>query len=108
MGTQMVRWREQVQGTLDQMKFLADLAADPDILKALHAIDCLSDEAAALRTRAVKAAREQGATWEDIGIALGGISRQAAWDRFRALGSDTEDPPKETNGANRGRAARHA
>lgn len=32
--------------------------------------------------RAVRAAREQGATWDDIGTACG-VSRQAAWERFR-------------------------
>ena len=31
--------------------------------------------------KAVKAAREQGVTWEAIGSACG-ISRQAAWERF--------------------------
>ena len=32
--------------------------------------------------KAVRAAREQGATWDDIGTACG-VSRQAAWERFR-------------------------
>lgn len=31
--------------------------------------------------RAVDLAREQGASWTDVGAALG-ISRQAAWERF--------------------------
>ena len=32
--------------------------------------------------KAVRAAREQGATWDDIGTACG-VSRQAAWERFK-------------------------
>jgi hypothetical protein len=32
--------------------------------------------------KAVRAARDQGATWDDIGTACG-VSRQAAWERFR-------------------------
>lgn len=32
--------------------------------------------------KAVRAAREQGATWDDIGSACG-VSRQAAWERFK-------------------------
>ena len=31
--------------------------------------------------KAVKAAREQGRTWDEIGTAAG-VSRQAAWERF--------------------------
>lgn len=31
--------------------------------------------------RAVREARDQGATWDDIGAACG-VSRQAAWERF--------------------------
>ena len=34
-----------------------------------------------LETKAVKLARDQGASWTDVGAALG-ISRQAAWERF--------------------------
>lgn len=32
-------------------------------------------------SKAVRLAREQGASWTDVGSALG-ISRQAAWERF--------------------------
>jgi hypothetical protein len=32
--------------------------------------------------KAVRVAREQGATWDDIGTACG-VSRQAAWERFK-------------------------
>jgi len=32
--------------------------------------------------KAVRAARDGGATWDDIGTACG-VSRQAAWERFK-------------------------
>lgn len=32
--------------------------------------------------KAVRAARDEGATWDDIGTACG-VSRQAAWERFK-------------------------
>lgn len=34
-----------------------------------------------LESKAVNLARDQGASWTDVGEALG-ISRQAAWERF--------------------------
>ena len=34
-----------------------------------------------MESKAVELARDQGASWTDIGTALG-ISRQAAWERF--------------------------
>ncbi|PPK69680.1 AsnC family protein [Actinokineospora auranticolor] len=37
-----------------------------------------------LTTKAVQAARHRGASWTDVGSALG-VSRQAAHERFRAL-----------------------
>lgn len=33
--------------------------------------------------KAVRTAREQGRTWDEIGVACG-VSRQAAWERFSA------------------------
>lgn len=36
--------------------------------------------------KAVKAARKQGMTWDDIGTACG-VSRQAAWERFSSDGA---------------------
>ena len=37
---------------------------------------------AAVESEAIKAAKAEGATWEQIGEALG-ISRQAVWQRYR-------------------------
>lgn len=34
--------------------------------------------------KAVRTARKQGRTWDEIGAALG-VSRQAAWERFSTL-----------------------
>ena len=36
--------------------------------------------------KAVKAARKQGMTWDEIGTACG-VSRQAAWERFSSDGA---------------------
>ena len=50
----------------------------------------LVDEARANLQAAVDQAREQGTSWAAVGEALGGITRQAAWERSRR---DTEAPP---------------
>ena len=50
----------------------------------LRVISGISDGAKALakwQRKAVKVARQQGRTWDEIGDAAG-VSRQAAWERF--------------------------
>ena len=57
-----------------------DWQASPlDFLRELT--NCTTTLVERLEADAVVAAREQGASWTDIGAALG-ISRQAAWERF--------------------------
>lgn len=57
-----------------------DWQASPlDFLRKLTA--CTTTLVEELEAKAVTIAREQGASWTDIGSALG-ISRQAAWERF--------------------------
>jgi hypothetical protein len=54
-------------------------------LRGLVAADCFVEAAEAQRLKLVAQARSEGCSWEDIGRALG-ISRQAAWERFRKVG----------------------
>jgi DNA invertase Pin-like site-specific DNA recombinase len=55
-------------------------------LAALQAIAELRPQLAELEQAAVQAAREKGATWQEIATAMG-ITRQAAQMRFRASSS---------------------
>ena len=55
------------------------LPADP--LEALRELAQWEDELERLRLAAVEAARERGASWEQIGAALG-MSRQAVWEFY--------------------------
>ena len=55
-------------------------------MAALQAIAELRPQLAALEQAAMQAAREKGATWEEIATAMG-ITRQAAQMRFQASGS---------------------
>ncbi len=58
-----------------------ELPADPlDALRALARTEAELDE---LRREQVAAARDAGATWEQVGEALG-ISRQSAWEYYTA------------------------
>jgi hypothetical protein len=99
MPTGVRRWKKASENRLDQMTFLVELAGDPDILKAVHALDALVDESTSLRSAAVQEARLQGASWEEIGTALG-MSRQAAWERFRSLTTNRAVPASASrNGA---------
>lgn len=57
-----------------------DWQAQPlDFLRELK--KCTSTLVEQLEAKAVALAREGGASWTDVGAALG-ISRQAAWERF--------------------------
>ena len=61
---------------------------DPDPLSALHASVTLNRELDRWQATLVAEAVQGGATWEQVGDALG-ISRQAAWARFRdAVGEE--------------------
>jgi hypothetical protein len=55
------------------------LPADP--LEALRELSRLGVELEELRRRQVDAARQSGATWEQIGESLG-MSRQSAWEFY--------------------------
>lgn len=66
--------RVEVTLTID-----GDWRADP--LKLLAGIHEGNRSMERWQRKAVKAAREQGRTWDDIGRACG-VSRQAAWERF--------------------------
>lgn len=96
MPTALQRWTKQAQPQLQTLAYLLDLAANPDIMTVISAADQLCDEAAALRVQAVTEAKRQGATWEEIGQALGGLTRQAAWERFRIAVGDEELTPPHT------------
>lgn len=56
-----------------------DWRSDP--LKVVAGIRQGSRELDRWQRKAVKAARKQGLSWEQIGVACG-VSRQAAWERF--------------------------
>src|SRR5713226_7416592 len=83
-------WMNKIKADISNMQDLRRYASTAhDTLTAPTAIDELCDQGAPLRIRMVHEARHQGATWDEVGKALG-ISRQAAWDRYR--GNITEGP----------------
>ena len=48
---------------------------------AVEALDVVELAAAAVRAALVDQMRQAGATWQDVGDALG-VSRQSAWERY--------------------------
>ena len=65
------------------VKGAIDLHADPSARGAtLQAIRHAQEELGRATGGAVAAFRRSGASWDDVGRALG-MSRQAAWERFR-------------------------
>jgi hypothetical protein len=60
---------------------------------ALEASRALHREVAAWQSALVAEALAAGATWEEIGAALG-ITRQAAWARFRRVAEGMEGGPR--------------
>ena len=68
--------------------------ADPDSLSALGASPTLAREVDRWRGTLVAEAVRSGATWEQIGEALG-TSRQAAWARFRHVGEQEGRDPMD-------------
>jgi len=75
---------EQTQSP-DQVRVEVSLTIDgdwrSDPLKLLAGIREGNRSMDRWQRKAVKAARKQGRSWEDIGAACG-VSRQAAWERF--------------------------
>lgn len=74
----------QTQQT-DQVRVEVTLTIDgdwrSDPLKVIAGIQQGSGSLDHWQRKAVKAARKQGRTWDEIGSACG-VSRQAAWERF--------------------------
>lgn len=63
-----------------EMNVQGDWKADP--LRLISEVkSCTDGLVENLIEEAVRTAREQGHTWEEVGQALG-VSRQAAWQRF--------------------------
>lgn len=54
---------------------------DPNPLEILRGASQFQRYFDAVQGAAVKAARGEGSTWDEIGQAIG-VSRQAAWERF--------------------------
>lgn len=77
-----------IPGGLDEAWTAA--TRDPDALDALGASRRLFGELPGWQGRLVVEALRAGATWEQIGAALG-TTRQAAWARFRDLAEATEE-----------------
>lgn len=65
----------------DEMAMLdaAQLPSDP--LDALRELSRFEDDLGRLRRTEIERARASGATWEQVGLALG-VSRQAAWEYY--------------------------
>lgn len=61
-----------------------------DLLASLPGLDAAITRARDELAQAVKDARAAGATWREIGEVLGGVSRQAAWERFNRRGYKTD------------------
>ena len=55
-------------------------SADPDPIEVLSAVASFQQYFAAVENEAVKVARSQGRSWQEIGAALG-RTRQALWQR---------------------------
>jgi hypothetical protein len=79
------------KGTFKQLRRSLDaVAAAPNALEAVRASRQLREEAETLELEAVIEARQQRATWSEIG-AVYGTSKQGAQQRFRAA-LRAEDP----------------
>jgi hypothetical protein len=78
-----------LQDLLDKTK------TDPEPLSALGSSRQLFREISTWQTELVADAVGAGASWEDVGAALG-TTRQAAWARFRSVAESEQMPdPKE-------------
>lgn len=76
---------------------------DPDPLVALGAVRALAPLLSSWEGQLAREAQAGGATWETIGETIG-VTRQAAWARFR---SDMDDYRREVEREARDMRARH-
>ncbi|MGH8933228.1 MAG: hypothetical protein ACRDZO_21995 [Egibacteraceae bacterium] len=74
VGELVAEWHTGRHGSLDE-------TGPAELLELVTASHVVADEAALVRHRWVSAARRGGASWSDVGTALG-VSRQAAQQRF--------------------------
>lgn len=58
----------------------------PGLLDKLRQVDAQAHTIDADRAALVREARAQGATWEQVGEALG-VTKQSAWEQFRKMES---------------------
>ena len=72
---------DEVSRYPDNMSLLVVDQLPTDPLDALRELARRESEIGLLRRAAIEAAREGGATWEQVGAALG-MSRQAAWEYY--------------------------
>lgn len=56
-------------------------SGDPDPMEVIRLAGTYQRYLFEIQDKAVRAARAQGRTWEEIGVAVG-TTRQAAWQRF--------------------------
>lgn len=70
---------------------------DADPIEVLSAISSFQKYFAAIEKEAVKVARSQNRTWQEIGAALG-RSRQALWQRAASRSSDAKKADWEALG----------
>jgi hypothetical protein len=66
-------------------------AADPDPMAVIRLAGTYQRYLFEVQDKAVRAARSQGRTWEEIGDAVG-TTRQAAWQRFSKVAPATPLP----------------
>ncbi len=74
------------QAHVRQGRRLREVAVPVDAseaLKSLGALEIRVREMESERNRAIGAAQREGATWDQIAAVLG-VSRQAAWEKYRA------------------------
>lgn len=95
MATSARRWRQTSQHLQEQLRDRVEMIGDGDIITVLHVLDDICGLASELRTAAVKEARAQTATWEEIGDALG-QSRQAVWEKYKSAVGEQTSPPNLT------------
>ena len=84
--TELCWWRLillHCQGTLTSMGVISVQALPADPLDALRELSRGEAELDRLRVERVRAARAAGASWEQVGEALG-VTRQSAWEHFTA------------------------
>lgn len=66
-------------------------SSDPDPMEVIRLAGTYQRYLFEVQDKAVRAARAQGRTWEEIGEAVG-TTRQAAWQRFGKVAPATPSP----------------